>query len=57
MEHMPTICNLVLFLHVGIISNGISCAHSHYPGTYTDVHMFTAWIIANTQDSVSCSVW
>jgi hypothetical protein len=49
---------LIFFLsnpHLGIVSHGISCAHQHYPGTYTNVPMLTAWIIANTQDSVYCT--
>jgi secreted trypsin-like serine protease len=48
-----TISNLPF--HAGIISNGITCAHPHYPGTYTDVAMFTAWIVANTEDSGYCN--
>ncbi|XP_069704792.1 proclotting enzyme-like [Periplaneta americana] len=40
---------------LGIISNGISCAHPAFPGKYTNVPLFTAWIIANTQDSNYCT--
>jgi len=42
-------------IQVGIISFGIGCADSHYPGVYTKVSSFLTWIdaVINKEESIS----
>lgn len=45
----PLVCNGVL---AGVVSGGWECARPNFPGMYTDVTAFSAWIEANDSSTI-----
>ncbi|XP_035715755.1 trypsin alpha-3 [Folsomia candida] len=47
--------NADTFRQVGVVSFGIDCGNTHYPGVYTRITRYYKWILENTQDAIYCS--